>query len=298
MDEAGQKKFKVGSWEAILRRVGLYRGRVLITTTIYTLGWLKPKLYDRWQSGDPDVEVVNFSSVANPLFTPEEFERARRDLPAWKFRMQYLGQFTRPAGLIYDCYNPTMHKVPRFVIPKGWHRYLGLDFGTVNMAGVFLAEEPETRRLYLYRAYQGTGESVAGHVRKLLQHEPGIPFAVGGSKSEKDWRKEFRGAGLPVREPRIVDVEVGIDRVYGCIQRGEVFVFDDLDEFEDELTTYSRVLDEHGEPTEAIEDKQDYHLMDAMRYVLGFIRDLGSVRQQQILVQRVDPLMELDQEGF
>lgn len=51
LDEAGQDSFSIGSWEAVLRRVGKNMGRVLATTTIYNLGWLKSALYDRWQAG-------------------------------------------------------------------------------------------------------------------------------------------------------------------------------------------------------------------------------------------------------
>jgi hypothetical protein len=43
----GQKRFRFGSWEAIVRRLAIHRGRVLITTTPYTLGWMKQQLYDR-----------------------------------------------------------------------------------------------------------------------------------------------------------------------------------------------------------------------------------------------------------
>lgn len=48
LDEAGQKGFKLESWEAILRRLSLALGRVLITTTPYNLGWLKQKIWDPW----------------------------------------------------------------------------------------------------------------------------------------------------------------------------------------------------------------------------------------------------------
>ena len=35
--------------------------------------------------------------------------------------------------------------------------------------------------------------------------EPKIPYAVGGAKSEQNWREEFRAAGLPVLEPEVMD---------------------------------------------------------------------------------------------
>ena len=44
LDEAGQKKFRLGSWEAVQRRLSIHEGRALLTTTPYDLGWLKQLL--------------------------------------------------------------------------------------------------------------------------------------------------------------------------------------------------------------------------------------------------------------
>lgn len=273
LDEAGQRRFKLASWEAILRRLSLGMGRVLITTTPYDLGWLKQRLFDRWKAGDQDIEVVQFDSTENPAFPREEFERARRDMPLWKFNMFYRGRFERPAGLIYDAFDMETHTCPRFAIPDAWPRYLGLDFGGVNTAGVFYAEEPGTKRLYLYRAYKAGGNTAKEHAQALLKGEPGRPLiTVGGSKSEGQWRAEFAGGGLSVREPEISDVEVGIGRVYGAHKHNEIIVFDDLAGYLEEKQTYSRVLDDAGEPTEDIEDKHSFHYMDAERYIIGYIR--------------------------
>lgn len=295
-DEAGQKKFKLESWQAVLRRLSLAQGRVLVTTTVYALHWLK-RLVDRAAAGDKTIDVIRFDSTENPAFPVEEYERARRDLPRWKFNMQYRGMFERPAGLIYDCVEESVQRVPRFAIPAGWRRYLGLDFGTQNMAAVFLAEEPETERLYIYRTYHEAGESAQGHVRKILHGERGIPYTVGGSWSEDDWRDDFKKAGLPVRKPKIKDVEVGITRVYGAWQRGELFAFDDLSEFWDEMTTYSRELDDDGEPLERIEDKETFHLMDAKRYIVGDLRS-GVQDYAPVVIPGADPLEAMDKGEF
>lgn len=275
LDEAGQKKFKLGSWEAILRRLSIYLGRVLLTTTPYNLGWLKQMLWDPWMAhhqDHPDIEVVRFRSIDNPVFPQAEYERARRDLPRWKFDMFYNALFTRPAGLIYDSFDDTRHKIPRFAIPDEWPRFLGLDFGGVNTAGVFFAREPNTPRLYAYREYKAGGRTAKQHIQHLLQSEPRRPTTAGGAKSEQQWRDEFAAAGLAVKEPPISDVEVGIDRVYGCHSRDEILVFDDLAGYLDEKATYSRELDEAGEPTEKIEDKHDFHFMDAERYIISLLR--------------------------
>lgn len=273
LDEAGQRGFKLGSWEAVQRRLSLNQGRALITTTPYTLGWLKTELYDRASDPRSDVEVVNFPSIANPRFPREEFERARRELPGWKFSMFYRGLFERPAGMIYDCFSDA-NVIAAFAIPDAWPRHLGLDFGGVNTAAVYLAGEqgPEGRktgRYIAYREYHAGGRTTAQHAVALRSREPRLPKATGGSKSEKQWRLEFARAGLPVAEPPISEVEVGINRVYGMIAAENLLIFDSLRGLRDEILSYSRKLDDFGEPTEEIEDKEQFHLLDALRYAVA-----------------------------
>ncbi len=260
LDECGQAKFKLYSWEAIQGRLGIHQGRCFMSTTPYVLGWLKSEIYDRAKAGDPDYEVINFDSLMNPMFPREEYERAQRTLPGWRFRMRYQGQFERPAGMIYDCFDD-LCKCPRFTISSEWKTYLGVDFGGVNTVAVFLAEHPVTKCLYAYKEYWKGGLTAKEHVAEMLRTECGIPsMIVGGSKSEDQWRKEFRSGGLPIREPEITEVEVGINRVYGEFKTGGLVIFDDLKHTLDHIQSYSRTLDDMGQPTEKIEDKESFHM--------------------------------------
>ncbi len=280
LDEAGQDTFSLDSWEAILRRLSLYQGRALITTTPYNLGWLKQQVYDRWHNGDTSIDVVQFESTENPAFPLAEYERARDTLPSWKFRMFYGGQFDRPAGLIYsdfvDAYREDGgHKVHAFDLPPEWPRHVGLDFGAVNTARIILAHDPKVDIYYLCSESLEGGKTTAEHAasaRKLLE---GVNVRTwhGGAQSEVQQRLDWRAAGITVQEPPVSDVESGIDKVVELFKTHRLYVFDTCRGLLDELGTYSREVDEMGQPTEKIKDKERYHRLDATRYVaLGVMR--------------------------
>lgn len=274
LDEAGQSQFRLESWEAILRRLSLYQGRVLATTTPYCLGWLKQQVYDAWRAGDPDIEVVQFESTMNPAFPPEEMERARRTMPAWKYNMFYRGRFDRPAGLIYsdfvDLYREEGgHKVRPFGIPPAWPRHVGIDFGAVNTAIVWLAHDTGRDVFYAYRCTLEGGKTTGQHAAAALAEAVGGNVLTwhGGSPSETQQRMDWRAAGVPVRDPPFADVEAGIDRAIGLFKSSRLFVFDNLLGLLDEMGTYSRVVGEDGLPTERIKDKESFHRLDALRSV-------------------------------
>jgi hypothetical protein len=272
LDEAGQDNFRMETWEAVLRRLSLALGRVLISTTLFNFGWLKTEVHDRAVANDPDYAVIHFDSVENPRFPREEWERAKASMPLWRFRMAYQGRYERPAGLIYDSFDEVLCLKPRMPIPANWPRFLGLDFGGVNTAGLFHAREPGTPRYWLYREYKAGGRTAKEHAEALKAGEPCIPHCVGGSHSEGQWRDEFRAAGLPILEPDCREVEVGISRVYGAHKQNEIMVFNDLDGYLNEIRSYSRKLGPDGKPTEDIENKSSYHYMDASRYIVSWLK--------------------------
>ena len=199
LDECGQDDFRLDSWEAVQRRLSLHQGRVLGTTTPYNLGWLKTQVFDRWRGGNSDFEVIQFKSTMNPTFPLEEYERAKEVLPAWKFRMFYDGEFTRPAGMIYGDFDDS-NVVDPFPIPKEWPRYVGVDFGANNTAIMWLAHDQDKDVYYLYREYLKGGMTTREHASEALRHakHENIIAWAGGAKSETLQRMDWAAAGVPL----------------------------------------------------------------------------------------------------
>ena len=271
LDEVGQEGFSRAAWEAVLRRVRVYSGRILGTTTLYVWGWYKNEVFDRWKGGDPTIEVIQADSIVNPAYPREEYERARATMPRWKFNLFYRGIFERPAGLIYDSFDERVCKIKRFALPNGWPRYVGHDFGPNNTAALWYAQDPGTGYLYLYREYLRGGVSAFDHAQEFIRMSQGenVIRRCGGANHEDGWRESFTAAGWPIVKPRMREVEAGIDRVYGWHKQNRLFVFDDMVGYLDEKMSYSRKLDDNYQPTKEIDQKSSYHRMDAERYMLA-----------------------------
>ena len=301
LDEPGQRGFPVESWEAVQRRLAIDSGPCLMTTTPYVIAhWIKEQVHDpaervtegRGEPGDEDYRVVSFKSTMNPAFPAEEFERARRSLPEWKFGLFFEGRFTRPAGAVYDCWDQKTMVVEPFTPPREWKRVVCYDFGAPNFAAVFIAEDPgeevcgpplpgqskvTTARLHAYAEYRpDEARTIATHVAAIKAIEPGPAYHVGGSFSENQWRLDFAHEGLPICRPDQPEVEVGIARGYAVIKNGKMVVHRSCPRLIADLNGYSRPVDEAGNVLEGLVDKEIWHSADAFRYGMSYICRKGS----------------------
>lgn len=283
-DEPGQPQIPQISHEAIIRRLSLASkdqggGRLFYLTTLYgAAGWFINDVVLRAMGGDPDFELINWPSWWNPAFPKAEYDRQEKILPDWKFQLFYNGILTKPAGLIYNDFNEAKHVVKPFKIPDGWKRFVGVDFGLVHTAILWLAEDPDTEVYYVYRESLGGGLTQAEWAVKCLEYKEPVLQWRGGSASEDVHRSAWAMAGVPLCEPTIQDVEGGIDHVIGLIKQDRLLVFETMTGLRSEIASYSRELDSAGEPTEKIADKATFHRLDSLRYVASALPRTARVK--------------------
>lgn len=290
LDEAGQENFSLDAWEAIVRRLSLFQGRVLVTTTIYNLGWIKWHIYDPWVRGElDDTDIISFASVYNPAFSKEEFARAKRTMQDHRFAYFYLGQFAKPVGQIYP-FDPETHICDPFPIPSHWRVHVGIDFGAVHTATLWVAEDPTTDRCYIYRESllgDMTTEEHCHWINQQYLDENGdeienVVSWVGGAPGERQQRLDWNRFGVPVMAPTIKSIEAGIDRVISLFKQDKVRVFADCTRTIHELESYRRKTDESGHVSSVIQDHGAYHLMDCLRYAVSSISTTDIVYGRNI----------------
>lgn len=276
LDECGQDQWDVSTWEAILRRLSINHGRALGTTTPYNVGWVKTHWYERWRAGDPDYDVVKFRSTMNPAFPKDEYERAKRSMSEWRFKMFYDADFTVPEGLIYGIFRDEWY-VENFTPPPEWERIIGIDFGGANTAILWMAEDASKSPSvwYVYDEYLGGNKSTREHVEYVLDklhRESVVKYnVVGGAASETQSRMDWADSGLTVYRPYVSDVESGISAVLELMKTGRLRVMKRCEGIRNEISIYHRRLDGNGVVTDVIENKEMFHRLDALRYAATMI---------------------------
>jgi len=301
LDEAGQNAFSTGSWHECRARVGstagcccdplddgniVCAGRILITTTIYNNNWLRTLIYDEWIKGDPNIDVIQFESIMNPFFSRNEWDTAKRLLPAWKFDMSYCGKFTRPAGRIYQDFDETCIVEP-FDMPAASYKFIGIDPGITHHSTVFLSEIYPSQSEYdnfpladrINPVYVIYDSNIVGsetttitnreHAEALKQHKDYnmVRIVCGGSKSEIYFREDYKSVGISIIEPPFKEVAAGIDTITAMLKMHQLYICNDQTRIIKEFEDYSYKLDAEGKITNIIEHKEMAHGLDSCRYI-------------------------------
>ena len=190
----------------------------------------------------------------------------------------YKGLWVSPEGAIYELFRtePTVdgqpaHVVTPFPIPGHWPRIVGIDPQGAFTAAVWLAFDPGSGVLYLYREYmEPFGKSTPDHVQEIIKLSKGesIFYWAGGGPTENQARVDFLNAGIPLMKPEVTDVWAGIDRVNQLLKSNALYIFSNCEGILGEIGDYRRIIGADGSVTDKIHNKETYHLLDGLRYAV------------------------------
>lgn len=272
LDEAGQMSRMV--WTVIRARVGTTGGKVMMTTTPYSLNWLHSEVFLPWREGrDSDIGVFTWRSVDNPYFPPEEVEKERIRLSPEEFARRYEGEFTRLEGLIWDLpassildMSPAIEKTIEFAESV----VAGLDWG-------FSEDHPAASLLlvgkdgvwYVIDEWKESGKTTSEIL--VLQKEWKAKRRVSivyPDPARPDAIEELKRGGIGIgATPR--DVALGLGLVAGLIREKRLFVLRSCEKLLKEMESYSWARGVDGQPVKEAPIKENDHLCDALRYAVA-----------------------------
>jgi len=185
----------------------------------------------------------------------------------------FYGKWIAPEGAIYGAFDEVKHKIETVDLPRVWPRIVGVDPKGAYTAAVWLAFDPKTSVLHVYREYyRPFGETTRQHGANILSATGGeyvIAWVV-GQPAERQERVDLSSAGIPAIAPPIKEVWSGIDKVNELIRDDLIVIHDCCINLLSEIGDYRRKM-KHGQATDQIENKDQYHLLDALRYAIVWL---------------------------
>jgi hypothetical protein len=132
------------------------------------------------------VESWVFPSVANPAYPKEEYEEALRQVQQGTmdqatFDEQYGGKFVSMTGRIYKAFNPDVHIVSPYVVPKSWGTVRGVDVGMDAPTVCLLVRIDPEGTIVVTDEYYQEGVSVIEHAKSIKEmsvDHNGVPLDV------------------------------------------------------------------------------------------------------------------------
>lgn len=200
-----------------------------------------------------------------------EVEEARLSMPYSVFAQEYLAEFTKPAGAVFDCFDPAVHLVDTLA-PRG-QAMVGWDFGSANTAFVvaYDMEEDGKRFLYVDCEYHASGDDPGVHVQRCLAKcNSEYKWAAGGAGNEDSTREAYFKAGMRVRKPRISgpdSYELGVQVVYSLLKQNKIKFSRNCSRLINEIQSMVYQLDGDDKILDKVADRQTFHVFDALRYL-------------------------------
>ncbi len=264
LDEAGLMNSSI--WEIARQRTNHSKGRILLTTTPYANSgrWIQNNIYKPWQAGDDRITVVNFSSLANPTYSKEEYEYEKKTLPAWRFRMKYLGEYCKSDSAVFPHMDHCLISAKEFPKPDGV--LVGaIDFGFIDPMATLIGFVNEGVLFVGFEKYQRRKTLTEYCVD--LPKEP-IYFA---DSARPDNIRDMRGYGFRVKAATKAagSIIAGIDRINSLIRTGRLKICREyVPALLQECEIFSYLSNSEGEQIEQTEQDHN-HAIDALRYLVA-----------------------------
>lgn len=319
IDEPGQMGRT--AWDIVRRRLGLSLGRILLTGyPLETGGWYEKEVYNRAgkyirfseddpmtpvitinPAGDPDICVIQCSSLSNPFYPRSEYAERKINMPTWQFEQIHMGMFSRAVGAVYP---PLLEKpLPKETLNTA-QIYLGGDYG--GHTGFVVIGWVEDV-CWILGASKTTGLTYGENVARVSSigvNEMGVALtsrmsgAWGDKTAEEAWRM-YRQHGLNIRQAPVggpKSVGPGITRIQEMVKNGKLFVavgapgIHGLDGLMTEWDGYHYPTDAEGVVQVYEPVKTNDHLLDALRYAISSSRPPG--RKPIIKTYRHNPFWQ------
>ncbi len=276
--------------ELILRMRGRAAGW---TQIILTTNPDRPShwIYQRLISGRE--ASVYYSRASDNPYNPPQYLESLLKLTGVQYLRLVEGRWVQAEGVVYDNWEPRIHKIRRFEIPNDWRRIRCVDFGYTNpFCCLWMAIDPDGR-IYVYREIYKTRRLVEDHARDIVRLTGAERIEATVADHDAEDRATLARYGVPTIAA-YKDILRGISAMKSRLAveddgRARIYWFEDaLVEVDEELKKKKKPtcsLDEfesyryppknqRGNKEKELPLDEDNHGMDAARYGVAYVDEL------------------------
>jgi hypothetical protein len=243
-----------------------------------------------------DWRFFNYPTWTNTISFPEgenspEVLRAKATLSSRLFEQEFMASFVNFEGQIFGDFDRVRDAVE--ALPKGFRGFwIGVDPGDVNPAAVLVGLGIDNK-FYVIDAWQGgdganpvpESEVIAVLIKWATKYpvqrvyvdpsRPGVIFDIRVAGSS--WNKRIEGLCKAIKGYN--KITEGVQLINNLFYQDRLKISNKVDSsFLDNLESYHRRKNRDGIITEDIAPNQDDHTIDALRYALASIHNLGGGR--------------------
>lgn len=249
--------------------------------------------------------AVYYSHAEDNPYNPDDYLDSLARLTGVTAQRLREGKWVQAEGVVYEDFDPEVHLVERFDIPREWRRFRVIDFGYTNPFVCQWWAEDNDGRLYRYREIYQTRLLVEDAAAAIVAAETIRPPNNGNpaemesiaeticdhdAEDRATLEKHLRilGARAPITKSADKRVKAGIQAVQLRLRRagdgkprlflmqGALIHRPDAKlrdagkpvNTEEEITLYHWPEDKSGRPVKEEPVKEDDHGMDALRYMV------------------------------
>ncbi|MHA2068963.1 MAG: terminase large subunit domain-containing protein [Candidatus Thorarchaeota archaeon] len=277
-------------WNECRMRVISTKGDIIVAMTpLHGMSFMYDKIYEPWILGSiPKEENECFvSSIKeNPYIDVEEIKRIETGFFDEEKEARMEGRFVEFAGLVYKEFDPKVHLVKRFFIPKDWIKIRGIDPGLNNPTAVIWWAIGPGNEHFIYDEYYETDKTIKEFAEDIkaktgldqISYTVIDPASCSRNPAHPELRsvrEEYSKYGIWTMAGNN-DVSYGINAVKELLRtnpssgRPKLFIFDDLQYTKREMMRYRWDTHLHHaeskNPKERPKNVMD-HAVDAIRYI-------------------------------
>ncbi len=226
---------------------------------------------------DPEVWCEYMEWADNPFLNADEAAQMQRVMPTSEQLSRRYGKFSSQEGLVYPEFDPSVHVIEPFGVPKQWQATISIDPGLANPTSCHFYAVDHDGVIYVVAEHFEAGQTVDHHVRKLFEIANRIGWETDGKgrlraiidsaanqrtlASQKSVAELFAEKGVLVNTCVNKDLYSGIQRLKSLFEQRppRIYIFSNCVNLIRELKSYWWGNDERPKKT-------DDHALDELRY--------------------------------